>query len=203
MRPVIHPTAIVEQDATLSEDVKVWHFAHVRKGAVLGPAVSIGKDVYVDADVTIGEGSRIQNGVNIYKGVEIARWCFIGPGVIFTNDQHPRVGRKDWTITSTALEDGCSLGAGAIVRCGVRIGAFALVGAGAIVTKDIPPFCLATGVPAELTDRICACGDTKLPLISWIGDMIKPCCHKNLLAPVLAQAQSVISGLVKASAVSA
>lgn len=203
MSPAIHPTAIVEPDVTLSEDVKIWHFAHVRKGAILGPAVSIGKDVYVDADVSIGEGSRIQNGVNIYQGVDISRWCFIGPGVIFTNDQHPRVGRKSWTITPTILEDGCSLGAGAIVRCGVRIGAFALVGAGAIVTKDIPPFCLATGVPAELSDRICACGDTKLPLISWIGDVIKPCCRKNLLAPVLMQAEAVVARLAKASAASA
>ncbi len=203
MKPVIHTTAIVEQEAILSEDVKIWHFAHVRKGAILGPAVSIGKDVYVDADVTIGEGSRIQNGVNIYKGVEISRWCFIGPGVIFTNDQHPRVGRKDWTITPTFLEDGCSLGAGAIVRCGVRIGAFALVGAGAIVTKDIPPFCLATGVPAELSDRICACGDTKFPLISWIGEVIKPCCHRNLQTQVLEQAQAIVANLIKKSAASA
>lgn len=195
MSQVIHPTAIVEPGAHLSEDVKVWHFAHVRKGAKLGPSVSIGKDVYVDADVIVGEGSRVQNGVNIYKGVQISRWCFIGPAVVFTNDLHPRIGRTDWTITPTFLDDGCSLGAGAIIRCGIHIGAFALVGAGALVTKDIPPFCLVTGVPADLSHRVCACGDEILPLMSWVGDVIRPCCHKNLQPAVLATAIAVVEKL--------
>lgn len=197
MAATIHSTAIVEPGAVLEDDVKVWHFAHVRTGARLGRSVSVAKDVYVDAGVIIGEGSRVQNGVNIYKGVEIGSWCFIGPGVVFTNDLHPRVGRDNWEITPTHLEDGCSLGAGAIVRCGVKIGAFAMVGAGAVVTKDIPPFCLVTGVPAELTHRVCACGDTTMPLISWMEDVIRPCCHQHLKPEVLAIAQEKVKSLIQ------
>jgi len=195
MAAFIHPTAVVEPGANLAEDVKIWHFAHVRKGCTLGPQVSVGKDVYIDANVTVGEGSRIQNGVNIYNGVTISRWCFVGPAVVFTNDQHPRIGRKDWEVVPTVLEDCCSLGAGAIIRCGVRIGAFAMVGAGAIVTKDIPPFCLVTGVPADLSHRVCACGDESLPLMSWIGDVIRPCCHKNLHPEVMKRAQAIEESL--------
>jgi len=195
MSSFIHPTAVVEPGVSLGEDVKIWHFSHIRKDAVLGPRVSVAKDVYVDANVIIGEGSRIQNGVNIYNGVKISRWCFVGPGVVFTNDLHPRVGRKNWQVTSTLLEDGSSLGAGAIVRCGVRIGAFAMVGAGAVVTKDIPPFCLVTGVPADLSHRICACGDQVLPLMSWIGDVIRPCCEENLEPAVLSVAKAIVEVL--------
>lgn len=193
----IHPSAFVEEGAVLEEDVKIWHLAHVRAGSHLGKSVSIGKDVYVDAGVIIGEGSRVQNGVNIYKGVQVGSWCFIGPGAVFTNDQYPRVGRITWDVTETILEDGCSIGAGAIIRCGIKIGAFAMVGAGAVVTKDIPPFCLVTGVPAELTHRVCACGETTIPLISWVDECIRPCCRKHLHPQVLKLAEEKILHIEK------
>lgn len=188
MKKRIHPSAFVEDGSFIADGVSVWHFAHIRQGARLEEGVSIGKDVYVDGDVTVGKGSRVQNGVNIYKGVGIGRFCFIGPGVTFTNDRYPRVGRTAWTVVSTLLDDGCSLGAGAIVRCGVHIGAFAMVGSGAVVTKDIPAFCLVTGVPAETTHRICACADTVMPLITFDGQVIRDCCHKNLNPEVLQMA---------------
>lgn len=195
MGAFIHPTAVIEPGANIADDVKIWHFAHVRTNCTLGPRVSIGKDVYIDSNVEIGESSRIQNSVNIYNGVKIKRWCFVGPAVVFTNDQHPRIGRKTWEVVPTILEDCCSLGAGAIIRCGVHIGAFAMVGAGAIVTKDIPPFCLVTGVPADLSHRVCACGDETIPLMSWIGEVIRPCCHRNLQPEVLKRAQELVESL--------
>lgn len=195
MATFVHPSAFVEENAVLGDDVKIWHMAHIRSGAHLGSEVSIGKDVYVDAGVKIGAGSRIQNGVNIYKGVQVGASCFVGPSVVFTNDQYPRVGRNNWQIVNTVLEDGCSIGAGAIIRCGIKIGAFAMIGAGAVVTKEIPPFCLASGVPAELTHRICACGEKTLPLISWVDEVIRPCCRQSLTPAVLQLAEGIVQQL--------
>jgi UDP-2-acetamido-3-amino-2,3-dideoxy-glucuronate N-acetyltransferase len=195
MKAYIHPSATVETGAQLEDDVKVWHSAHVRAGAHLKNAVSIGKDVYIDAGVIVGTGSRIQNGVNVYKGVEISSWCFVGPAVVFTNDQYPRIGRKNWKIVSTHIDDGCSIGAGAIIRCGIRLGAFSMIGAGAVVTKDVPAFCLATGLPAEITHRICACADTSLPLISGLNELIRDCCEKNLETQVLEIAKDKVKEL--------
>lgn len=195
--PQIHPTAIVEPGASIGMGTQVWHFSHIRSGAMLGKMVSIAKGVYIDPDVKIGEGSRIQNEVSIYKGVEVGRWCFIGPSVVFTNDQSPRIGRKSWKVVPTILEDGCSLGAGSILRCGIKIGTFAMIGAGAIVTRDIPAFCLATGVPAELSHRICACGDTKMPLIEPIKNVIKDCCRENLNETMLNLAQEALVRLLQ------
>jgi len=192
----IHPTAVVEPGAVIGEGTKIWHFSHVRNGATLSKNVSIAKDVYIDMNVTIGEGSRIQNSVNIYNGVSIGKWVFVGPAVVFTNDQHPRIGRKSWDITPTTLEDCCAIGAGAVIRCGVNIGAFSMVGAGAIVTKSIPPFCLVTGVPADLSHRVCACGDLTLPLITPANELIKECCHKNLEPHILDKAKETIKSLL-------
>src|SRR4051812_34977149 len=157
----IHPTAFIEDNVDIGRNAIIWHFCHVRKNAKIGEDVSLARDVYVDQGVELGKGSRVQNGVSIYAGVHVEPWCFIGPHVIFTNDFYPRVGKKSWNLENTFLRSGASLGAGAMIRCGVEIGSFALVGAAAVVTKDIPMFTLAYGHPAKVESRICGCGQTK------------------------------------------
>jgi UDP-3-O-[3-hydroxymyristoyl] glucosamine N-acyltransferase len=86
----VHPTAIVEDDVTLGNDVKVWHFVHIRSGARVGDRTQIGKSCYVDTDVQIGTGCKIQNFVSIYAGVTLQDDVFVGPSVTFTNDLRPR-----------------------------------------------------------------------------------------------------------------
>jgi acetyltransferase-like isoleucine patch superfamily enzyme len=188
----IHSTAIVEPHANVGQGSSVWHFCHLRNGATLADRVSVGRDVYVDSEVKIGRGTRVQNGVSLYNGIHVGDWCFIGPHAVFTNDMHPRAGKSDWTLVDTYLENGASIGAGAIIRCGVRIGTFAMVGAGAIVTKDVPSFILAFGLPAEPVARICACGDTQMALDSEItsSGLVRDCCRKNLIPEVLAAAEA-------------
>lgn len=193
----VHPSAFVEEGAEIEDKVKVWHFCHVRKNAVLENSVSLGKDVYIDVDVRVGRHSRIQNGVSVYQGLKIAPWCFIGPHAIFTNDQTPRVGSKVWNVVETNLEFGMSIGAGAVIRCGITIGAFAMIGAGAIVTKDVPAFHLAIGFPAQVQQMICACAQSFHPLGTPFKEMLQPCCKANLLPEPYNEAQKIISKLTQ------
>lgn len=189
----IHPTAVIDAGAGIGNGVSVWHFCHLRNGAVLEDDVSLGKGVYIDVGVRIGKGSRIQNNVSIYSGVNIASWCFIGPHVIFTNDLMPRAGKKSWHIIETTLETGTSIGAGAVICCGVTIGAFAMVGAGTIVTKSVPPFYLAVGVPARVTKKVCACGQSLLPIKTPSSQSIRACCKRNLIPETLKAAENSIA----------
>lgn len=193
MKAYTHPTAIVEAGVTLKEDVKIWHFCHVRSGAILQSGVSLAKDVFVDCDVQLGQGTRVQNGVSIYKGVQIKDWCFIGPHVIFTNDMYPRAGNKNWNIVETILNTGCSIGAGAIIRCGIELGSFSMIAAGSVVTKSVPPFHLAMGLPAKLKKMICACGQTQLPLKTPRKKLLRACCEVNLNKNLLEVAKSLTS----------
>jgi acetyltransferase-like isoleucine patch superfamily enzyme len=188
-----HSSAIIEPGSTLKTGSKVWHFCHVRSGATLGENVVLGKDVYVDDEVVIGNNSRIQNGVSIYKGVHISPWCFIGPHVIFTNDLSPRAGRRNWKVTPTYLKTGMSIGAGAIIRCGVTLGEFSMIGAGAMVTKDVPPFHLSVGLPAKVERMICACGETFLPLNTVNSELIRKCCEENLQNETLILAKTILN----------
>lgn len=70
----IHESAIIDPGCELGARVKVWHFCHIRGGAVIGSDVSLARDVYVDIDVRIGDCTRIQNGVSLYRGVTLGKY---------------------------------------------------------------------------------------------------------------------------------
>lgn len=75
---------------------------------------------------------------------------------MFTNVNYPRSAfpRKDEYLP-TIVEAGASIGANVTVICGNRVGRAAFVAAGAVVPKDVPPFALVAGVPAERIAWIC------------------------------------------------
>lgn len=154
---MIHPTAIVENPVCIGTGTRVWHFAHIRSGTIIGENCTIGKDVFVDMGVCIGNRCKIQNGVSVYHGVTLEDEVFVGPNVTFTNDKYPRaVG--DWTVSPTLIKHGASIGAGAVIVAGITIGEYAMVGAGAVVTRDVPPYALVYGNPAQIEDYVCARG---------------------------------------------
>jgi UDP-2-acetamido-3-amino-2,3-dideoxy-glucuronate N-acetyltransferase len=161
----IHPTAEVSSTASLGAGTRVWRAAQVREGAIIGANCTISKGVYIDAHVKIGSHVKIQNHVSVFEGVTLEDGVFVGPHVCFTNDLFPRAitrdgrlkGASDWTITPTVVKYGASLGAGAIIRCGITIGTFALVGAGAVVTRDVPAHTLVLGNPARSRGHVCYC----------------------------------------------
>jgi len=148
----IHPTAIVDDGAAVGDGTKIWHFTHVFAGARIGKNAVVGQGCSIAATVTVGDGVKIQNGVSVYDGVTIEDDVFCGPHMVFTNVKNPRAfvdRRKEFR--PTRLEKGCSIGAGAVVVCGVVVGRYAMVGAGSVVTRDVPPFALVVGSPARAT----------------------------------------------------
>jgi UDP-2-acetamido-3-amino-2,3-dideoxy-glucuronate N-acetyltransferase len=157
---MVHPSALVETGATLGHEVRIWHWVHVRAGAVIGDHTSIGQGCYVGA-VTIGRGCRVQNHVSLYDGVTIEDDVFLGPSCVFTNVKHPRafLSRKH-AFAPTRICRGASVGANATIVCGVTVGEFAMIGAGAVVTRDVLPYALVVGAPARLAGWVCRCGET-------------------------------------------
>jgi len=162
----IHPTAEVSQKAQIGFGTRIWNFAQVREGAVIGQNCIIGKDVYVDFDVHIGDNVKIQNGALIYHGVTLEDGIFVGPQACFTNDRNPRAitaegqlkGNDDWEVGPILVKYGASVGACSVILPNVIIGRFALVGAGAVVTKNVPDHGLVVGNPAHLVGYVCHCG---------------------------------------------
>ena len=150
----VHPTACVDERASVGEGTKIWINVQVREGATIGRGCILSKDVYVDHGVAIGDGCKIQNSVSVYNGVTIGDEVFVGPNACFTNDKVPRANNPDWQIVPTRVGRGASIGANATIVCGIEIGEYAMIAAGSVVTKDVPAFALVMGNPARVVGRV-------------------------------------------------
>ncbi len=150
MAATIHPSAIVDEGATIGDGSRVWHFAHVCAGAQIGKNVSLGQNVFVANKVSVGDNCKIQNNVSLYDEVHLEEGVFCGPSMVFTNVHNPRslVERKN-EYRQTLVKRGTTLGANCTIVCGVTIGKFAFIGAGAVVNKDVPDYALVVGVPGK------------------------------------------------------
>jgi acetyltransferase-like isoleucine patch superfamily enzyme len=162
----IHPTAEVSEQAEIGEGTSIWHQAQVRSGARIGRNCILGKGTYVDAGVILGDNVKVQNYVSIYHGVTIEGGVFCGPHCVFTNDKRPRAvnangslkAADDWEVAPTLVKRGASIGANAVIVCGVTVGEWAMIGSGAVVTRDVPDYGLVWGNPARLHGFVCPCG---------------------------------------------
>ena len=129
-------------------------------GCSLGDETKVGAFVEIQKNAVIGARCKISSHTFICEGVTIEDEVFVGHGVMFTNDRHPRAtagGRlqseKDWSVIPTQVKKGASIGSGVVILCGVTVGCGALVGAGAVVTRDVPPGEVVAGVPARRMKR--------------------------------------------------
>ena len=147
-----HESSYVDEDVTIGDGTKIWHFCHIQKGASIGKNCSLGQNVNVSNNVKIGDDCKIQNNVSLYEGVEIEDGVFCGPSCVFTNDLTPRArypkGHENYK--KTLIKEGASIGANATIVCGHTVGKCAMVAAGAVVTKDVPDY----GVPAQVIGKV-------------------------------------------------
>jgi UDP-2-acetamido-3-amino-2,3-dideoxy-glucuronate N-acetyltransferase len=157
----VHESAYVDEGAKVGRGTKVWHFSHVMPKAEVGEGCSIGQNVLISNNARVGNHVKIQNNVAVYEGVILEDYVFCGPSMVFTNvktprSAYPRNTSDDYALTR--VKHGASIGANATIVCGVTLGEWAFVAAGAVVTKDVPPYGLAAGVPARIIGWACECG---------------------------------------------
>ena len=145
-----HPTAIIDEGASIGAGCRIWHFVHICAGAKIGKNCSLGQNVFVGNNVAIGDRCKIQNNVSVYDNVFLEDGVFCGPSMVFTNVYNPRslIERKS-EYRDTRVKTGATLGANCTIVCGITIGRFAFIGAGAVVNKDVPDYALMVGVPAR------------------------------------------------------
>ncbi len=148
-------------DVTFGNRVIVHPFVNLY-GCAIGDESRIGPFVEIQKGVRIGARCKIQSHTFVCEGVTIDDDVFVGHGVVFVNDKHPRAtnaaGRlqqeTDWELLPTVVERGATIGSGVAVLGGLRIGAGAMVGAGAVVTKDVPRAATVAGNPARSLHQV-------------------------------------------------
>jgi acetyltransferase-like isoleucine patch superfamily enzyme/CheY-like chemotaxis protein len=158
-----HPKALIDEGVSIGQGTRVWAFAHVLGGAILGEDCNICDYTFIEGGVRIGNRVTIKCGVFLWDGTTIEDDVFIGPSAVFTNDYRPRSKRHLETYLQTVLKKGCTLGAGSTILPGITIGRWAMVGAGSIVTHDVPDYALVVGSPARWHAWVCRCGEKLFP----------------------------------------
>jgi len=131
----------------------------------IGDRTEFEADVWIkvvadDAEVRIGAHVFLGRGVelDVSRAVEIGAHALIAPGVFITDHEHRlvrrrRVATEGCEAAPIKIDEGTWLGVGAVVLPGIRIGGGAVLGAGAVVTRDVPDWTIAAGVPARALRR--------------------------------------------------
>lgn len=151
----------VGKKVTIGENVLIEEGSYIGDNSKIGNNCRIHRNVFIDKNVIIGNNVKIQNNNSIYEGVILEDGAFIGTNVSFINDRYPRSilrdGRQvvpsDWKLEETKVCYGASIGAGAVIMCGVTIGKWAMVAAGSVVLEDVPDYAMVAGNPARVFKR--------------------------------------------------
>lgn len=154
----IHPQALVDPGATVGPGSRIWAFAHLVKGSVVGEDCNICDHTFVEGKVRIGNRVTLKCGVYLWEGTTVEDDVFVGPNATFTNDLRPRSKQYPSEFCKTILKQGCSIGAQATILPGLEVGRWAMVGAGAVITRSVPDFALVVGNPGRLRGWVCRCG---------------------------------------------
>jgi UDP-2-acetamido-3-amino-2,3-dideoxy-glucuronate N-acetyltransferase len=140
----IHELAHVSADCKIGAGTKIWQFASVTRGTVLGRYCSVSPGAMLDGSV-YGDRVVISGGVRAGAGFKVESDVFLGPNVTLCNDRWPTANKEGFRpdllkrgFVTVHIKQGSWIGANAVVLPGVTIGSGAAVAAGAVAHCDVP-----------------------------------------------------------------
>ena len=148
----IRRNSIIFTDTVLGDGTTTGIGVVIREHTRTGRDCVIGTMTIIEGNSDIGDQVIVQSDVFIPTMTKIGSRVFIGPRVVMTNDSYPLRRRAEYVASGPVLSDDVTIGANSTLLPGVRIGEGAIVAAGAVVTRDVPPWSLALGVPARIRD---------------------------------------------------
>lgn len=143
----IHPMAHVD-GAIVGPRTRIWQFASVIRGTVLGADCTVASCATLDGPV-FGDRCIISQGVAMGPGFVFGDDVFVGPNVTVCNDRWPRGDKGGFNaealragFVTVRVGNWCSIGANAVILPGVTLGDRVMVAAGAVVDRNVPADCL-------------------------------------------------------------
>lgn len=147
--------ALIYGGVKIGDSSLVGHGTIIHANATIGRNAFIGHNTVIERDCKIGSFVRFSPLCHITSETVIEDRVFLGAGVITVDDEGMIWKYKDNPSDSYPpyFEYGARVGSGSTILTGVKIGRQALVGSGSVVTKNIPPFMMAFGSPAEVQNK--------------------------------------------------
>jgi maltose O-acetyltransferase len=136
---------------------KAIRYCFAKHVCTLGKDVNIERNAFFTPEVTVGDRSGIGVNCEVYGPVTIGENVMMGPEVVIYTSGHdfsrtniPMMDQGSTPAEPVRIGSDCWIGRRAMIMPGVQIGDGCVIGAGAVVTKDIPPYSVAAGVPARV-----------------------------------------------------
>ena len=152
----IAPDAMISPDAMINPrqgKITIGNSCQVSPGAVLQGNITLGENVSVQAgSMLIGYGDT-QNPtgvISIGNNTRIAPKCMLIAANHVFNDPDKPICKQGRAPEPIIVEEDVWIGGGVHINAGVTVGKGSVIGAGAVVTRDIPPYSVAVGVPAKV-----------------------------------------------------
>jgi acetyltransferase-like isoleucine patch superfamily enzyme len=141
--------ALSARGITLGRNVTIARGATV---TCTGVIAELGEGISVGDRSAVGAGSFLGG----QGGIRVGNDVIMGPGVRIFSENHNHddpsvpIRTQGQTRAAVTIEDDCWVGAGATILAGVTIGRGSVIAAGAVVTRDVPAYSVAGGVPARV-----------------------------------------------------
>lgn len=148
---VIDDNCVLDGKGESGEGIIVGDRVLIGRNTILsckGGSIEIGDNTNISANCMLMSESRLYIGRNVL----IAGMTYIvaGGNHGFSRTDVPIIRQACDSKGGVRIEDNCWLGANVTLLDGVTIGRDSVIGAGAVVTKSIPAFAIAVGVPARV-----------------------------------------------------
>lgn len=117
-------------------------------------------------EIIIGDGTSIRDYSHItaIQSIRIGNGVLTGPNILITDNAHgasidelldlPPQARPLYSKGPVVIEDNVWIGEKSSIMPGVHIGKGSIIAANSVVTSDIPPYCVAAGIPAKVIKKV-------------------------------------------------
>ncbi len=142
---------VVYAGSRIGHRFETGHHVVIREQNRIGDDASVWSNSTIDYGCVIGDRAKIHCNCYIAQFTDIEPDAFLAPGVTIANDLFPGFEGSAKAMRGPSIGAGAQIGVNVTILPYVRIGEHAVIGAGSVVTRDIPPYTLAFGVPAVPT----------------------------------------------------
>jgi len=125
---------------------------------IIGDFVQINWGCYISGEGGLEIGDRVLIGPNV---------CILSAGHGYMDDKK-LIQQQGLTYGKIVVEEDVWIGGGSVILQEVRLGRGCVVGGGSTVVKDVPPYAVVAGNPAEVIKWRGGRGKARFPLMRWL-----------------------------------